>query len=202
MNQFGNSDGGGGYRPPVRPNRPQTQGVQRSRQPYPGGSQAGNAYGQQSRPNMPSMPSPSPKMQFPGMGGGGFQTTGPFGSGGVGQGFGGQQPFVPQPMQGYGQLPIPIHSSIQSMYQQPMTGIPGMFGGGQAQYGTNVQPTQGYGQQSSIPASRFTGNPYMSQFQQPQPQPQQMPLNPHSPYQNDWSWNQSAPFPGMRFPAY
>jgi len=202
MNQFGNSDGGGGYRPPVRPNRPQTQGVQRSRQPYPGGSQAGNAYGQQSRPNMPSMPSPFPKMPFPGMGGGGFQTTGPFGSGGVGQGFGGQQPLVPQPMQGYGQLPIPIHSSIQSMYQQPMTGIPGMFGGGQAQYGTNVQPMQGYGQQSSLSANRLTGNPYMPQPQQPLPQPQQMPNNPYNPYQSSQGWNQPGRFPGGRFPAY
>jgi len=190
MNQFGDSGGGGGYRPPIRPSRPQTQGVQRSRQPYPGGTRPGNAYGQQLRPNMPNMPSPFQKMPFPGMGGGGFQATGPFSPGGMGfsNNLGGGQ--------GYGQLPIPIHSSIQSIQQQPTMGIPGMFGGGQQ------QPMQGYGQQSSIPASGFTGNPFMQQFSRPQPQPQQMPFNPHNPYQNDWSWNQSAPFPGMRFPAY
>jgi len=65
----------------------------------------------------------------------------------------------------------------------PSTPFPGMTGG---QLGGSVGTT----------------NPYMPQFQQPMPQPQQMPQNPYNPYQNNWDWNQSGRFPGNRFPAY
>lgn len=93
-----------------------------------------------------------------------------------------------QPPTGNGQIFSPMGGGGQVPQPFPTTPFPGMG--------------QGYGQQQGFPSGQMTSNPFMPQFQQPRPQPQQMPLNPQNPYQNSWDWNQNGRFPGFRSPIY
>ncbi len=106
---------------------------------------------------------------------------------------------------------LPGAGQVGTGFGKPLTQIPGVYGGGM-DFSKNAgsgplpqMPAMGqmYGQLGqAAPASQMTVNPFMPQFQRPQPQPQQVPANPYSPYQNNWDWNQSGRFPGGRFPSY
>jgi hypothetical protein len=104
-----------------------------------------------------------------------------------------QFPGAGQAGKGYGGTPKPFPSVPPWQAGQQQTGgVPTLsqFGG----YMNN-----GSGQ---LPAQVGTTNPFMPQFQQPLPQPQQVSRNPYNPFQGNWDWNQSGRFPGNRFPSY